>query len=157
MSELSQIPADLAAAMASLTERVTSLEVGIDALDRGVVDTGQTAAEAIAKASTIEHDQDALNRQLIDTEVHASHAVRLAEDLQHSLNVLTEVFGHDGGRDWTPHRGDPVVARVQARRKRIAASGLTLVRGSGGAACAPWWSTSPRWLGSSSSASSPSW
>jgi hypothetical protein len=115
---------DLAAQLATLMARADDLQGQLDALDRGVVDTGVAAAEAIAKASAVEHD-------LHGTGQVAAEAIAKASTIERDLHVLVDVFSRPSV-DYAPHHGDPLVERLQARKRRIEKSGLRLI--SGGAA-----------------------
>jgi hypothetical protein len=85
---------------AALMARLDDLQQQIDALDRGPLEVGQTADGAMAQAS-------------------ATHR---------TIKAINESFTRDSAEaDYQPHRGDPVVAQIQARKRRIAASRLTLV------------------------------
>jgi len=60
----------------------------------------------------------------LDADRKATHAEALAAE---TLRVVQDAAGVAPLRDTA--YADPVLARLQARRQRIAASGLTLVRG----------------------------
>ncbi|MGB6457189.1 MAG: hypothetical protein WBH47_22190 [Streptosporangiaceae bacterium] len=95
-----------------LAAQVAHLSADIDARDRGVIDAGLTASEALA----------------------------LAEGLRVTLEVALRATESGVTAEGSVSFGDPVVARMQAarrkaeaRRQRIAASGFTLITGTGGA------------------------
>jgi hypothetical protein len=80
----------------------------LDALDRGVVDVGLVAAEALVRVEALEAKADKLAQVLI---------------------ALSEAAGQPGVVDQeTASFADPASARAQARRRRIEASGLRVVK-----------------------------
>jgi hypothetical protein len=89
-----------------MAARLDDLQGQVDALDRGLLAVGQTADEAHAQTAATFRTIELINCTLARDSAEASYQ---------------------------PHRGDPVVDRILARKRRIAASGLMLVQGQGGA------------------------
>jgi hypothetical protein len=83
------------------------MSADLDALDRGVVDAGLMAAEALARITKLEAAIEAITAL---------------------LESLTEVLRSGPRDEETASFGDPASARSQARKRRIEASGLTVVK-----------------------------
>ncbi len=80
--------------------RYAQQRADIEALDRGVIEAGVTAGNALTKMAAIEL----------------------------ALTALDECGADGVGREETASFGDPASARIQARKRRIEASGLRVVR-----------------------------
>jgi hypothetical protein len=98
------------AATALMAERLADLQAQVEALDRGVIETGLTASRALEKAETV-----AMGMQ----------AAWSAAGLEGKPGDPQPVS--DDSR--TASFGDPRSARIQARRSRIERSGFVLIYG----------------------------
>lgn len=82
-----------------------------------------------AQVARLAAEMDSLDRGLIDAGVIASTALAKADALETLIRVALCAAGLDDDDAYQASFGDPVVSKVQARRRRIQASGLRVIAG----------------------------
>jgi hypothetical protein len=72
---------------------------------------------------------DALDRAVAENRITAGQALARADDMTAAVAAALTAAGGEMPPEFNPSFADPVTLRVQARRRRIAASGLRLIVG----------------------------